>query len=674
MRLKGLTTALLAGALPFMLLAAQTPTEAGGTASTELTAVELSLSGVGAPAVSVLDTGTYASTDTDTTRNARGGGVPWAAADIVPLVVGGESEGATSARSDGQTTATTPASDLGLEALDLSVLPLNISASAAADQASAVIEAATAELNALTGALGLQVNTSGITSSVTSTAASATQGLQVSGFGIDLGDLVPVDVLGALPIDVLIDLLDQLPVGAPDLQAIVDALLGSLETLDGTVASIESTGAELQATVEALQAAVADLADAQALVDSLTADLTDAETAQAAAQAAVDAAEAVVTELQGVDPTNPADLVGAAASCAGDLLNAPTCVSNLLSAAQADLTAAQQDLADATALVDQLTADLADAVSALEPLEALVDQLTDLVDSLVTLVVDLVNELVDVLGDVLTALTNLDGSLDQVVDALANGDILDVGAIDVGVNAVAGETSDASSASVLCEPVTVSVLGQSLGTPDCANPLTSTSTTLNDLLSTVEGALSSLPIAADVVPDVTLELFPDVSQSVTSADGYQEAAASVTALRLDIPSVTIDPANLVEGLLDNLSLDLVTDLLASLPTSDALNALGLGDASTALEGAIGTVNTTVTDLQTQLGDVLALLPDGSELPVLETPGVGLVVDPASTASFRPGAAAPPAPDDEPPLPTTGGGLAIIGALSLAGAAALRRRR
>lgn len=678
---KGMGVALASGALALTLVAAQAPAvPAVGTASTSLTAVELAITGIGdLPALTVLDAGTFASTDTDAAHNVRGNGSPFAAVDLVPLLTGDTAHGAVSVTAaQGESNSATAADQAAVnDLLGAVVNPIKVDAAATADSATATISAATAQINALAAALGISVDTAGVVSQVTTQGASATQGIKVSEVGLDLGDLVPVDVLAALPIDVLLDLLSQLPVGVPDVQAIVDEILAVVGSVEGVTADLEEAGAQLDATVDALVVAVQDLASAEALVATLEGDLVDAQAAEAAAQTAVDAAAAELAELQAIDPTDLATFVGTSAEDCLSTLDPVACLDDKIAAAEATLAAAETELAEATATVDEIAAALAAAVAALGPLVDAVDALTDLVDALVTLVVDLVNQLIDILTDLLAALTNLTGSLDEIVKALADGELVSVGALDLGINAAAAGSEETSSATVLCAPVAVSVAGQSLGTPDCSNPLTAASEALNGALAAIEGVLSSLPVAADVVPDVSFEVFPTVAESVTTDGAYVTATAQVVALDLDIPSVTIDPANLVDGLLSNLSLDLVDQLLATLPVGSTLDDLGLGEIGAALDGARAELDTTVAALQVQLGEVLALLPDGSQLPTITTPGIALTVDPTSTASFRAGSAATGAPDPSDPgtsLPTTGGGAIVLAGLALLGAGALGRRR
>jgi hypothetical protein len=159
------------------------------------------------------------------------------------------------------------------------------------------------------------------------------------------------------------------------------------------------------------------------------------------------------------------------------------------------------------------------------------------------------------------------------------------------------------------------------------------------------------------------------------------ATAHVVPLDVLLGSVTIDPANLVDGLLATLAAQVDALVAAAIPADEDLAGLGLPADLLDTLALVRDELPQVADLQDALDAVLALLPDGLDLPTLTTPSIDLLVDPTSTASFAagapgtpdPGPTPTPAPGD-PQLPATGGGLALLGLLSLGGAITLRRRR
>ncbi|HEX9889639.1 MAG TPA: hypothetical protein VGA69_09195 [Nitriliruptorales bacterium] len=684
MNLRRTTTALLASVLALSLIAATEPTAPRGTASTSLTALELGVTGV--PGVTVVDLGSYASTDTDLVRNAIGNGSPFGWVAINPVALGETVFGATEARSDAQNNVTTElvsASDpAGL--VSALVNPVGLSATADATSAVGAAQAATAQLSALNQALGLVVNTTGVVSSVSDTAATATQGLRVEGLDIDLGDLVPLDVLALLPIDVLIELLDQLPVGVPDIEGIVDTALDAVDDAEAAAAAITGAGEQLATDLVALADANQVLADAEAV-------LAAAQDAEATAQAALDAAAVTLAAAQAVaaEIANDLDSLDAVAlltkygtQCVGaTVLTIVTCVEGLLddaqaavATAQADVDAAQAALNDAVDAVQAVVADVQTAQDAVDALQAAINTVVDALQQLVDDVIDALIGLVD-------ALTTLEGSLGDVVAALADGDILSVGAIDIGVVANSIGTIEGSSATVGCSPVPIEVLGLHVATPDCSNPLTSVSSLANAITGSIQGLLQTLPVVQDVLPEVSIEVFPVVQESVVQDGDYVTATAHVVPLDVALGSVTIDPANLVSGLLATLAAQVDALVAAAIPADEDVADLGLPAEITDTLAAVRDQLPEVSDLQALLDAVLALLPDGLDLPTVATPAIDLRVDPTSASSFAPGAPGSPdtsgpapAPGDDPSLPTTGGGLALLGLLSLGGAISLRRRR
>lgn len=678
----------LAGALGLLLIGATAgsgTTPPTGTASTSLSGVELDVTGAVPADVALLDLTTLATTDPD----ASG---PLAEIALVPVGSGGESIGAVrvSSEDDGEATSAPASLPVG-GPLDAGVDAVRLSASASAERASAVVGASAASLSALTDGLGIDLDLTGVESLVTTTEATATQGIGVSGFDLALGDLLPLDVLELLPLDVLLDLAQLLPIGVPDLERIVTDLLDVEERVREVVTELEGAVADLDGALDDL----GDLEDAADAVDEASQALLDLGLTQAQVDGIIDDPAAGVEDLL----SDSGSLDGIGGGISGDTDGDGTAGDELTDAIGGLTGGGSQDDGGVTDTVDDtlpslstgdvsaaaLTeletaiVDLAEAVDTQETLESTlgtVEEVTTTVTELVETVTTLVDQLETLLDGVLDLLIDLEGVLPDLLAALADGELLAVGDLDVGMTSVAGATLEASSAAVDCGATSVSIVGQSLGTPDCTSPLTGASGTLEAALSVVSDILGSLPIDVAVVPEVTLSLFPEVTESVTEEDGTITSIAGVTLLALSLPSVTLDAGAVTDGLLSSLLDDLVADLTAQLPTSAELADLDLtGD----LQASLDTVLTEVPELGDLTDQVLAAvgeLPLGLDLPTLATPGLDMTMASTSTASYTPGSAAP-APDTDsgsPDLPATGGGMAALGLLALLTGTTLRRRR
>lgn len=664
-------TPLLAATLALGLVAAETTaTGPVGTASTSMVGADATVSGPVSGAVQLLDIGTSATTDPD----AETAG-PFAAIDLVPLRRDGQAVGATSIRSDqdGQGSSS-PVDQRGVAGLGAAVDPVDMTVTATEDRAAAVLGAVSGELAVLAGTLGIDLSLAGISSEVTSEAASATQALGVSPLEVSLGDLLPLEILELLPIDVLLELGDRLPIGS-QLRGVVEGLLDAQLDLDKRLRDIESAGDDLDGLLDDLDA----LRDARALLDSAVATLRGLGVSTALIDDLLDDPAGTIDGIL----ANPGGTVGSIGGGISDDTTLDEDVDGLLGD-EGDLlglsTSGATVSAQSTALEDALLAVVA-AQEALEDLEAelgtetqVIAQINDVVDQLVTLLLGLEG----ILNDVFAALNDLLGSLPELLAALDAAELVSVAPLEMSVQATAGPTLEDSQATVLCQAGAVSVAGQALGSPSCTAPLTAVNDQLQTALTLVEGVLAALPVQVVSLPEVTLEVFPEVRQEVSEADdGTVTAVAQVVALRLGLPSVTIDPAGVLDGLLDTRIADLVADLQAQVPDAVDLSSLGLTDLAAELDAALATLPD-LADLLGQIEALLGGLPDGLDLPTLATPGLHLEVDPTSEASYR-AAAAPapepaPAPDTPPSLPSTGGGMVLFGLLSLAGATLLRRRR
>lgn len=696
-----LAAAALAGPLALSLVAATAPsTGPTGTASTSLSAVDLTVtSPLGDGTLGLVDATTFASTATDTAVNAAG--APFASALLTPLTGPTGPIGQAEARSDGQSqvdvTGTTLEGIGGpVAALSGTVSPVTLTATAAADRAQAAVGTLTAEIAGLAEALGVQVNLAGVASDVTSAGATATQGLTVSEVEIALGDIIPADVLASLPLPDLLALLEALPVDLPtDVQALIDTLRQAIDELVAQLGALTGTGDDVAAALSELE----ELTDALGALQTLTAqrealldvDLSDplAGDTLTGIGGAIDGAVGGLTG--GLEDTvdTVTDPVGDIVDGGGGLLGLSNHTTSCVTAGS--ITTPDQ-LQDAVDCVGDLIAAELDAlgVGSLTELQTLIDTVVTEVTTLVDQLVETIEGLVPLLGELTTASLDLGDILGQLTSLLpdvAGTPLVSVSAFDLGINSASDGTVEGSSATVLCQPVTVTILGQALSTPSCEEGLAAVSdaaAAVNGLLGSLTGTLNTLPVA-DVIStgDIRVDLFTDLTRSVVEEGDAVTATAGVTALDLELPSITIDPAP-VTGLLGDLGLP---DILG---TVEALLADTLAQVNDLGLAALGTVSTTLSDAEAQLGvdgglgDLVAELEgilaglDLGQLGTLDsfsTPSVALVIDPVSTASFAPGAEAPAgAPEPTTPsLPNTGGGLALLGLASLAGAYGLRRR-
>ncbi len=701
MRHGKLASAAVAGPLALVLVAAGAPATSGptGTATTSLSAVDLAVTTpVGNGALQLVDAATFASTATDAAVNAAG--VPFASALLTPLTGPAGPVGQAEARSDGKTSVDVAGANLAgiggpVADLTATVNPVSLTATAAAEEARAAVGALTAQISGLVDSLGVGVNMSGIASEVTTTRAAATQGLEVSEVEIALGDILPADVLATLPLPDLLALLGALPIDLPadvqqlitDLQDALAALTAQLGDVTGAGADVEAALAELDDLSGALTALQQLVTQQQALlaVDLASPTLGDTLTGIGGA---VDDATGTVGGITGTVGGTVGGVVGGVGGTLGGLAAGDgSCVD----------PAAIKTLDDLQAAVDCVDGVIAAELDALgfgsvAELQTAVDQLVAEVTGLVNELVTLINGLVPLLGDVTTLAVDLGdllGMLDSLLADAAGTPLVSVSAFDLGINSVSDGTVAGSNATVLCQPVTVTILDRSVSTPSCEEGLSAVSEAsalVNGLLGTLTDTLNTLPVA-DIVTtgDLKVELFTDLQRSVVESGDAVVATAGVTALDLQLPSITIDPTP-VTGLLGDLGLPDILGTVEALLADTLAQVQGIGLT------ALGTVTTTLTTATTQLGvdggleDVLAQLEalvsglDLSQLGTLDsisTPSVALTIDPVSTASFALGTTVPagaPSPAPTPSLPNTGGGLALLGLLSLGGAVSLRRRR
>jgi peptidoglycan hydrolase CwlO-like protein len=471
--------------------------------------------------------------------------------------------------------------------------------------------------------------------------------------------------LSALPVGVLNELLTELDLVTSTVttanEALTEATTQIQTQLDAAQAEVDKASAALTAELDKLTAKNSELAAAEKDLAAKTAALAPLKKAVTDAQAQLAAAN---TELTKVTNELNAALASVgllsldAYNALPELLKAP--LKPLIEPLLVTLTAAQNTVASATALVTQTTADLAAAQSlvdvaaalvttvkgAIATLQATIDELQKVLDAAVAAVKNVLTTVQPQLDALLGAITAvLDGtplvsfdSLSIVTQALATS------------NKEGGQTAkvtggELSGLEVLGTDVLSNVLGTTkidlldlAGTQltDINGAIDQLTATLSDVLSTVPG-FPTLSIPAPEVGLLTKAASTDV------VNGFGVADTSVSGLRIALPSVKIPTALALPGAADLPALDgitQVTGLLTSAPISMDLAKVTsnsrFAPAVTPVQG-IGTPGTATPDTAT---------------PGTQTPG---------TAA--------------PQLPRTGASQALAAlAVLLMGAAVVARRR
>jgi len=747
-----------------------------GTATTTMTALELSVGDLGDPeTLAALELVTAASRGVDRSASAR----------LVPLRVLGNAIGTVHASSTDAAQAPGALISHTVGPLTAEVAPSLLSAWADEDASWSGLDSSLVTVEALGGALRLAVEDVVAMSEVTGAHARAVQRVALTGLDLDLGHLLPGGLLDVLPLDVLLDLLARLPVDVGGHVALLrDQVLGALDDLTRTTADLASLGNELAAAVveasvlmagrdaaqAALDAATRTVDELQDEVDGLTVTVATRTTEVAAAAAELTAAEAELTALRDdrdtasgllgdltsvgdalalLDeydatcaevsvPTNLLTLVPDVLTELGDLV---ACLDGLIATSMTEVAvatssrdAAVMALQAAQELLDDTADELAAASALLPGFQAALDDATALltvglaeVEALVAALREAVADLLSAAGAVPALLEELLAHLDELRDGLAGAPLVDLGRVDLSVEVVATGDLDTTVATLTCRADGLALLGRLVGDADCTDPLTPLDELLGPLLGELHAVLGALPGAAGL-PTPVIDLFGDASTSTGRLGTGTVAEAGATALRLLIPSVVVDPAAVVPGLLASAATDLVSGVTSALPPLSVLDAMGLAGAVAHL-AAIGVDVSALAEVEAALAGLLALVPDGSGLDLARVPGIELVLDPVAHASFTaapvpggpgtdptdptdpagpgngtsgplpgpdpgsdpqdpggpgdPDGGVPPPQDDDPgsspppdgppALPTTGGGAAFVGYV-LVGTAGLLRRR
>lgn len=250
------------GLVPLTATAQEAPGGQGSSATSanilDLRVEGLDVAGL-SEGVSIGELLTYASTDSNADRNVRGEGQPFALAE---LILAGKDT--VTARSDGQTRHEGQNADLaGLGSVNAGT----VEALVEDGRASSVVDALSGNVNAVIGNVSGQISEDAVRSLADGEVARSGNGVLVSGLSLGLGDLLPADLLQELPLPVLLDLAEDLPLDASALNEVVSALEGVEAELPQVSSLLD---AELSQIVSDLDAALAPVDDALNTDDTLT--------------------------------------------------------------------------------------------------------------------------------------------------------------------------------------------------------------------------------------------------------------------------------------------------------------------------------------------------------------------------------------------------------------------
>ena len=654
---------------------------AAGTAGTTLELASLTAGALPGGAVSLGTIGTFASTDQDTTLNALGGGQPYARAAVVLPA------GELAASSDGQTEFGGRTVDLGAA----SVTAGELVATAGGDAASASIDALSADVAAILTDVRVALPASGAFSTVNAGSAMASNGAVLEGLSLGVGDLLPAELLAQLPLDVVLDLVDALPLdlGAVDVAGLlqqlrdladaVDAVGQAQGAVDAAQDGVDGLAAQLRAADNALAAGRAAVDGARAQVGTARAALTTLTDQRTTLQAQQDAARSA---LPATLPTSSVcNLVPSTAGCSG--LQQISQLDGQIAALQPQIDAATQAVDAAVAQLDAAEDAIPSLSEAVRRAQAAIDRAQATLDDLVATLNDLLDRLLDLVRDLQGI--DLAALLEQALDGLAGQELIGVDRISVGVTSIADDNS--SQASALCSVEGVRLLGTTTDAISCDD----LQRTLGDADAAITDLLAALPLDAALPSDLVTVSGLTVTESPRDAraGSYTTAASEISALAIEV--APLDLAQVADGTLGELSstVDALLAQVAAVPGVD-----------------LGTVRGALTDLVEQVD----ALPTGDLLGQLSVPGFAFkALGIRSGANHRAAAqSAPTTPTPTPPavapsnltqtpapavapgtvtapppavrpaaqLPTTGGGL--VGGLALlaagGGGLVLRRRR
>ncbi len=675
---------------PFAAQGASATPVGTGTTSTVVDLVEVDLTNV--PVV-----GNVGASLGSISSDATNSGTPASSIGITAIRAAGQTHGRSVTSGDGSSQdVSVPLDAAGISGL-LSIVEM--SATATDDTAEAIMSVLNGDINIGPLGMGTSIPENGIRSFAGPKVSTSSMGATFGPIVVGLGDLVPADLLGQLPLGTVLNLVDSLgidlPAGLDDQLKAVTDLLDTVDGLNMVMGQLKSAQKELknltknipsvQAAQDVVDTAQAAVVTATAALDGLMDQISAANTAFSTAsteatnaQATIDTITAQITGAQ----TQKAILEGQLAACGAvpavcapiqaqlDTVNASiatyttqlTAAQGALSAAQAAMATAQAQINTATAgvpaaqaAVDSATTQLDAAQAALDAAIAgastpQMDAILGLIDTLTAQIEALLTQIDGLLGN----MPDLDSLLDSIVGLLGDAPIFSINEITASVQSAANANN--GTASVVCEASGISVLGNAVGGGGC-NALTGA---FDELRNAVDDVLGSLPIG-NVVPKITFEGLSTSSSGSDAPDasGVTQAVAKLTALHVKVPTVSLK--------------DVVDDVIAT--------------AIATVEDAISQLPTTVpvpVDIQTVIDEVMAqltALPIGDTLGGLKTMGIDAsLASMSSRSSFQARApqATPNDPSDPDPsnpdpavapqprsdLPFTGSPISLVFALGL----------
>jgi len=483
----------------------------------------------------------------------------------------------------------------------------------------------------------------GVSARVTPDASTGSLDLTVTGLQLGIGDLLPADVLNALPLTGLVQIVSglglPLPAGATSLTSTLSTLSGHLTsaqhladqlatartTLAGLLAALPGTAAAqqqltnaqttLSSDLAALQSAQQQLASDTATMQQLQTQVAGLTAAVTAAQQQVNSLTAQITSLLG-NPLNAAQIAALTVQ-----LNSAQAA---LTSAQAALAPVQTQLGQATVTVtadqqlvtvtqQQVSTDQASVTSAQQALDALVNAIsndqavTDAKAAVDQLTSSLTSAIATVSADI-TGLPNLATLRTQLLSALTSAPLVNVGTLGATLSSTADDTSGAGT--ITCTISGATVLGHSIPNGSCTDLVGHFAA----ITTAVAGALDQLPVAVPVVPTLDGLVQATVQTTPTATDTATNGGASVSPLHLSLPS---------SGLTAFADTS-VTSLLSALNgAQQSFSTLGLPAVTSVLSGSLGTLAGTV-----------GALPTGSALAGLHTLGVDVRTVGLSTSAVH----------------------------------------
>ncbi len=532
---------------------------------------------------------------------------------------------------------------LNAAGIDGAVSVARLRAEATEDSAKALIEALTGNVKIASVGFGASAGEQGIRSVVDSHESSSRAGVAVGPIEVRLADLLPAELLNALPLNIVLDLAKKLNLPLGDLSGVFNTLRQVVSTIDDVQAKIDelnearrqlsnliNDNAPIQAAQDAVDSALAEVAAAEAVVAQTVQDLADLEAQKASLDSQIASLkserDALVAQLAdcnalGILCTLVGDAITAIQNQIAALNGQIAALENERAGVERQIAAARQALDEAQAALDAARATLAAARAELQALidgaaGAAIQTLQNLIDQLQAQL----TELIDTLEDLLKQLPDIKALLDELLDGIGDASVLSVGKISFEVSAMTD--ADSGNAAVDCSADGVSVLGQSVGAQSCRELVDA----LASVSDSIAGVLRKLPVAGGAIPKTTVAGL-EVTEAVSGpdAEGFRSATAGITALHVGIPSVSLK--------------SVVDDVVA--------------DALAAVEGITGSsdITTTVEDLLSQVEAQLSALPTGDVLAGLKTVGVDMRVGGLTTTSrFR--ANAVPESPDTPETPET----------------------